>query len=318
MANETASTSALRQAETVISVEGIVAENTLTEEPAPKSKDGKDGKGTVIKGEIAVRVDDVTVIPIQVFCKSITNAGTESKLYKGAKTIMDTYKSIAQVGMDEATRVRVSSGSLNLSRFLSKAGDVIDGLKFQSNFFTSNPKDFEPKAEFKIEGVIEAFRPEMVKNPDSNVMEASGRLFVDIIVPDYEGRVRKMHLIASEELADAVQSALSVGEQRMFYGNIINARIEHVKEIPMAIGAPKKEITYTFIQEFNLTNVSDESFIKQPYDEALINAGKAEYEAETQTLIAHAQNGGNKSRANATGEFKTSASSTPKRAGLGF
>lgn len=318
MANETASTSALRQAETVISIEGIVAENTLTEEPAPKSKDGKDGKGTVIKGEIAVRVDDVTVIPIQVFCKSITNAGTENKLYKGTKTIMDTYKSIAQVGMDEATRVRVSSGSLNLSRFLSKAGDVVDGLKFQSNFFTSNPKDFQPKAEFKIEGVIEAFRSEMVKNPDSNVMEASGRLLVDIIVPDYEGRVRKMSLIASEELADAVQSALSVGEQRMFYGNIINARIEHVKEIPMAIGAPKKEITYTFIQEFNLTNVSDESFIKQPYDEALINAGKAEYEAETQTIIANAQNGSNKSRANATGEFKTSASSTPKRAGLGF
>ena len=45
---------------------------------------------------------------INSLCNFTLNAGTDNKTYAGIQTVMNEYKSIAEVGEDEATRVKVS------------------------------------------------------------------------------------------------------------------------------------------------------------------------------------------------------------------
>lgn len=267
---ETEQTS-LRQAEAIVRVTGLVAENKLEQK---KDKEGKD----IITGQLSIKVDDVTTIPIRAYAKAKTKDGNDNSVYKGLKTVIDTYKSIADVGEEEATKVRVSKGQLGHNMFVTKTGQVVEDYQLSSNFFTSDPKNYEPKKEFEVELFVKNVRDEVVKG------EPTGRAIIDGVLVMYQGEVAPITLVANEDLAEDVKSEVSSGETRRFYGEIVNTAKEIKKEVHVAIGKPRTETTYEYKKELVITNVTEAYDDTKAYPLETIKSAYAEYCTKKENL----------------------------------
>lgn len=257
----------LRQAKARAFVEGMVSEKDLKE----VTEDGE----TKIVGYVTIKTSDVNFVKFNVNAKQKTNAGTENKAYKGLVTVMENYKSIAEVGADEADIVRVSG---DISPFTGENGENM--VFFRSNFFTrvkeQDLEDFETKSEFDVELFISAIAPEL----DTDGIE-TGRLIVEGWMPTYNG-IEPLKLVAGKDLADDIESGYEVGQTVNFFGEIINNRIETVTEIPVKIGKPKREVKVTYKNDLLIQGASvsydDEESTEEPYDAKVIKAAIQERE----------------------------------------
>ena len=94
----------LRQSEAKIFTEGIVAEKNLQEVVEEGVKK--------IKGTVTVKTSDVNFVKFNVNVAEKTKNGAENRVYPGIVTVMNEYKSIADVGEEAADLVKVS-GDIN-------------------------------------------------------------------------------------------------------------------------------------------------------------------------------------------------------------
>jgi hypothetical protein len=245
----------LKQSNLKVNVEGIVSEKDLkvvTEEGATK-----------IQGSLTVKTGDTNFIRFNVNVNEKTKNNTENKTFAGIKTVMEDYKSIAEVGEDEADRVRVN-GDINVY-----TGQNGTNVGYKSNFFNrlKNPDELESKAEFTVEMFISSIAPEV--NTDG---EETGRIVVNGWTITYAG-AEPIKLIAEGDVASAVDSTFEPGQTVEFYGDVINSRVEKVTEIPVAIGKPRRKVETSYKNELIITGASE------AYEEGV--TPEKPYEAET-------------------------------------
>lgn len=267
----------LRQSTAKINCEGIVSEKDLkvvTEEGATK-----------IQGSLTVKTGDTNFIRFNVNVNEKTKNGTDNKTFAGIKTVMEEYKSIAEVGEEEADKVRVN-GDLNI--YTGMNGTVVG---YKSNFFNrlKNPDEFEPKAEFIVEVFISSIVPEI--NTDG---EETGRVVVNGWTVTYAG-VEPVKLVAEGEIASAVDSTFESGQTVEFYGEVINSRVEKITEIPVAIGKPRRKVETSYKNELVITGASEayEEGVtpEKPYEADVIKAAIQERQNRLEEAKAKAQSG---------------------------
>ena len=282
----------LRQANAKAFVQGVVSEKDLkvvTEEGTTK-----------ITGHITVKTSDVNFVKFNVNVNEKTNAGTDNKTYAGIQTVMNEYKSIAEVGEEEATRVKVSG---DISPFTGKNGEKI--VSYKSNFFNRLKADeLEPKAEFSIELFISGINPEL----DTEGVE-TGRTIVSGWMPTYNG-IEPIDLVAEGEVAQAIDSGFEIGQTVEFYGEVINNRIETVTEIPVKIGKPRKKVSVEIKNDLVITGASE------AYEEGI--TPELPYEADTiQAAIQERANRLEEAKAKAQSGAKASGNAKPSGAAHG-
>lgn len=252
----------LRQAEAKISAEGIVSEINLSE----TVEDGM----TKIKGSLTVKTSDVNFIKYNVNVGEKTKSGADNRAYAGIQTVMNTYKSIADVGEDEADRVRVV-GDISPFRNAETGEEVV---WYKSNFFKRiDANTCNPSSEFSIELFISAIIPE------TNVDGETGRILVKGWLPTYNG-IEPIVLVANndteDQVASAIESTFSPGQTVHFFGEAVNNRVVKTVTIPVAIGKPKVQTKTTYINELVITGASeayeDGVTPEKPYDPDTIKA----------------------------------------------
>ena len=283
----------LRQANAKAFVHGVVSEKDLK----VVTEEGK----TKIAGHLTVKTSDVNFVKFNVSVNEKTNAGADNKAYPGIQTVMNEYKSIAEVGEEEATKVRVSG---DISPFTGKNGEKI--VSYKSNFFNRLKADgeFEPKAEFSIELFISGINPEL----DTEGVE-TGRTIVSGWMPTYNG-IEPIDLVAEGEVAQAIDAGFEVGQTVEFYGEIINNRIETVTEIPVKIGKPRKKVTVEIKNDLIITGASE------AYEEGI--TPELPYEADTiQAAIQERANRLEEAKAKAQSGAKPTTNAKPSGAAHG-
>ena len=269
----------MRQADAKVSVCGIVSDKKLE----MKTENGV----RTIEGTITIKTSDTNFVQMRIRCADKKKDGTDNKTFAGVMTVMNEYKAIADVGEDEADRVR-TSGKINL--FRSQNGNEIVG--YTSNFFNriKANQDVTPKAEFEVEMYIKSLIPEVNKDG-----EETGRYKIIGWVPVYEG-IEPLELIVPEELADIVGGTYEPKQTARFYGDIVQNVTYETIERPMAFGV-KKETKANFINELVVTGGSPaydaetkeevvEGGNQIPYDPNVIQAAIEERER----LIKEGQN----------------------------
>lgn len=269
----------LRQSEAKVAVVGILAEKDM------KIETKEDGN-SVLSGTIVLKIDEFNSVRFGVYANALTKDKNPNSVFVGLKTVMDEYKSIAEVGEEAADRIAVTKGDINL--FTGKDGKTNVG--FKSNFFNRIKKieNFEPRAEFSVEMYISG----MVNEIDKEQNE-TGRLLVKGWVPTYNG-IEPITLIAPDDVASAVSDSFEPGQTVAFYGEIINNKIEIRREIPVKIGKPRVEVETKYKNELLITGASEayeEGVTKEkPYDTATIKAAIQERENKLEEAKNKANN----------------------------
>lgn len=298
MANTETKTN-LRQANAKALIAGVVSEKELK----VTTEEGK----TKISGHITVKTSDVNFIKFNVSVNEKTNNGTDNKCYAGIQTVMNEYQSIAEVGEENATEIKVTG---DISPFTGQDGKKI--VSYKSNFFNrlKSGEELVPNSEFAIEMFISSINPEMTTEG-----EETGRTIVSGWMPTYNG-IEPIELIAEGEVAQDIDSGFEPGETVEFYGEIVNNRIETVEEIPVKIGKPRKKVTVEYKNDLIINGASEayaEGITKDlPYDADTIKAAIQERENRLAEAKAKAQTGSS----GATGSAKPSGKAKGRT--LGF
>lgn len=307
----------MREALSNVRVEGLLAEKNLE---VKKDKDGKD----VITGDLKIQTGETNVITFRVYTPSLKKDGTSNKIYESMQTVMNEYKSIADVGRENADVVRVTAGQLTPNTFYGSNGQEVYGFQYRSSFFNrvNNPNVDDFKAEAELEIFIRSITEENDK--DGN---ATGRLIIKGVmplVPSEKNNVIEpitLYACAEDGVADAIEQNSDIikpGNTVIFNVNIIND-IKRVKiEKPNLIGKPKIEYRDVKLEELRITGV--ESYLDPEEDETgkaytydIINKAMTEREARLAEKKNAATNpatnrGGN----NTVGSAPRSGRSLPK------
>lgn len=230
----------LRQADAKVSVCGVVSDKKLE----MKTENGV----RTIEGIITIKTSDTNFVQMRVRCADKKKDGTENKTFAGVMTVMNEYKTIADVGEDEADRVK-TSGQINLFRSNNNGNEIVS---YTSNFFNriKPNQDYEPKAEFEVEMYIKSLVPEVNKNG-----EETGRYKIVGWIPTFNG-IEPLDLIVPEELADQVSSIYEPKQTARFCGDIVQNITYKTIERPAAFGVIKSGSKPNFINELVVTGGS--------------------------------------------------------------
>lgn len=248
----------------------------LAEKKLEIQKDDK-GNDKAISGTITIQTSDVNFTTYRVYTNKYKKDGNENKAYKGLVTIMNEYKSVAEVGKEEADWI-TTKGKVQPNSYKGEQG-IVELMQFSSSFFSRVTKEkIEDNiaSNFSVEVYIKAIRSEVVTSGE-DAGEPTGRAIIDGYLALYGGGIEPIQLIAPEEdgIAEAVMDTFNPGETVMFDGEIQNTRVETVKEIPMAIGKPKIERKVDFKNELIITGASEAYEEERAYSAEVIQAALA-------------------------------------------
>ena len=279
----------LRQAESTVVVKGILSEKNLKME----NKDGRKNIG----GSLRIQTSPDNFVSVTAWAAEKTKDGKENSIYKGLQTVMEEYKSVAEVGEEEATRVSITRGQLNPYQNQNKK--TICGIR--SNFFNRS-RDDSMEASVSFEIYLTSITPE-VYTYGENRGEETGRALVKGWFPTYNG-IEPIEAVAPVEdgIAEAfLDAGYQAGDTIELFGDIVNKKIEIKREIPVKIGKPKVETTTNYINEIVLTGASepyDESraFPKEAIEKAIAEREINERNKENNTTVRRATEGASRGR----------------------
>ena len=241
----------IRQADNKVRIEGILREINLKEE------------NDIISGEIIIATDVVSEHSVSVYVARLTKDKKENRAYKGIKTVMTEYVSIAALVKDGktmeeaaalATKVRTGNATLGRNEFYAN-DELVSRPRIASNFFNriDDEKTFEPKAEFELECYFEKIRKEVKDG------EETGRLLIDVIIPLYGGRVIPMELVAADDVADYISSNYETKRTGSVWGDIVNIA-ERIVTKKSGFGKDKEEVKTNYTRELVITGGSEEQY----------------------------------------------------------
>ena len=204
------------------------------------TRDGKEN----IKGNVVVLVEESVNgearshdIRVRVYSNKFKRDGNINGLYTGYETVMNEYKSIADVGdKKEADLVHVQ-GSLELNEYISQDGTKRSSNQVSGKFFNRITTDDVkkrrgPKAVATITGVVESIKDDL----DSDGLPSGKKILKGFNV-DFFGELREnskpiipFEAVVEENLADAFENLYDVGDTGKFSLKINNYAEEATEE----------------------------------------------------------------------------------------
>jgi len=229
----------MKQSENYVVIEGILSENKL--ERGSYAKNGS--QVNCIRGSIVVRTEQkmgdelrTLEIPVYVFTNQYTNAGKVNPAYTSLETVMDTYKSIAAVGIDEADRVRITArDSIRMNEYFNNNQQLVSYPRINATFINKvDPSRYHPQATFSTTMLIKSMAPEM----DSEGVE-TGRIKLECCLVGWGDRVDVVPFYSlNENVTSAIESQWEVGDTVRATGYINFTSTTKEDTVEQAFGDP--------------------------------------------------------------------------------
>lgn len=140
---------------------GKVLENNIEKKVSQKGEE-------YISGNVVIRVHQKVgrevlpmEIPVEVYSKKYRKDGEPNKVYKGLEEAMNSLKSIAAVGQEEASNVVVANSGkpgtqiLRTNMYISRGTQqLVQHAEFSSNFINPTSQGAEEAATFEVDIVV--------------------------------------------------------------------------------------------------------------------------------------------------------------------
>ena len=267
----------LRQALNIVDLWGHAQESTLEVKSFNDKVTGQ--PYNAIMGDVTIKTGEDETHVISYFAKELTKDGAENKNFKALKTAMDEMVTVVDIvkGIkDGKPSALMCQGELTLNEYKGQDGEVKSFAKIKGNFapsrFKGEHSDFEPKAEYKIEGIVyKNLLPEMDKNG-----EETGRLKIELYVPLYNGKIIPLSFITPETLKqnqkDYLEDNFTKGTSVKLWGKLVNKSKKIERVIEAVFGEDSVETTYERVREFLAVGgiLYEEGVNKEAFDISLL------------------------------------------------
>lgn len=220
--------------------------------------------------------EETSEIPVSMFCAKYTKTGS---LNQGWTQFQDlkNYKTVQNVGPEEATTVRVSGANIRENNFASRNGQLINSWQINTSFIgaTSNVNE---TASFSLDIFIMDMKDEEDREGDT-----TGRLEIKGALVQYGATLDILNFVVEDPGAvDFIRRNWNVNDTVTVKGRI---RVTTMEEKPVAAswGEDVPETSVRTIRELVITTGDDEGKEEDfAYDQAdirkLFNARKARLE----------------------------------------
>ena len=256
----------LRQAENRIKLEGILSETDLKYGSFVKNGDTVESIGGSIKVlvEQTVNGNPVTLeVPVHMFSTKYTRTGKINPAYESIERVMNEFVSIASCGSKEnADRVRITGAEMRVNEFYGQGGTLISTPRVNTSFVSRAIGEFKPEASFVMEFMVS----DINRVVDADGAEVSpAKLAVDVIVPQYGGRVDTLKLYAtSPNVINAIETYWEAGQCYKASGRLNFSSTTRTVREEVDFGEPIERVQTISVSEFIITGGS-----QVPLDEEL-------------------------------------------------
>ena len=299
----------MRIAENTVYIEGTLLEIDLEKTQITQHSTGK--LANCIRGRIMVRVnqpingvDKTLDIPVHMFSMELKKDGGANPAYASIEKVMNEFKSAAAVGFENADKIRVTSGQINMNEFISGQGNLVSEPRVQANFVykINEGSEFKPQAKFELEMYVQSCLPEMDKD---NM--PTGRQKITAIVPKFGGAVDVVPLYGvSPEVNNVITNYWVAGSTVKAIGRLdFSNTVETIAE-KVGFGETIEKQKVTRVSDLIITGgdqtpaIGELAFVKADIDAAIQQRdakltemrAKAESKGGTVTKQAPAQNAG--------------------------
>lgn len=243
-----------------VTIVGIVSENDL--EKSTFTKNGT--QRNCIRGSIKVRVDqrlqstdpEPTTLEIQVpfFTSELKNDGNPNPVYTSLKETMEKIHSIAEVGIEKATWVRIPRARLEMNEYYKNDALVAFPRISASfiNIITPNAET-KPEAKFTVSMYVQGGRDEV----DKDGIE-TGRYIVKGVMLRYDGSADVMEFIAANDKAvEFIKDNWTPGSTVDANGVLNFSAVTETREIEVAFGDPQYQTRTINVSELILRSGSN-------------------------------------------------------------
>ena len=271
----------MRETKNSVQIVGILSE--INVRPVTYEKEGR--TRNALAGDIKVRVNqkinnaDVECeVPVYYFTSELTNSGEKNKAYIALETAINTLKSIAAVGYDEADAVRINAAdtakgfahAIRMNEYWKPDGTLSSYPRIHATFISKIERDkMVPKATFEMEAVIKNIAKEI-----KNDME-TGRLRIQAVVGQYNCADVVELVTSSPSVSNAVESYWNINDTVHFRGYLnFSSKTETVVN-DTGFGEPMEDTRTIRVSELVISGgdptplEGEQAISKQDVDEAL-------------------------------------------------
>lgn len=273
----------LREAINDVYIEGLLSEvNTIYKSFV------RDGKNVdAITGDFKVLVEreedgeiDANEILVKVFAPKYTKSGNINPSFESLDSLKD-YTSIAAYGSKEgADRIRVKGGRVRVSTFYGRDGKIKHETQIEGSFVTRVLGDFNPRADFNIEGFISKINTAV----DKDGVELDPKtLEVSMVVPGWNEMVQEVPFVVKRpKVVAGIERSYKVGDTVKVAGTVnFNFEKKTITE-EVSIGDPIVRTVTVSKKELEIVSGYEPYDTEGSYDVEEIREGMARLKARVE------------------------------------
>ena len=236
--------------------------------------------------------EEISEVPVSIFATQYTSTGKLNPAWKSLQDLHE-YKTVQDVGFDNADKIRVTGCTISENNFVSKSGQLINGWQLRASFI--NAASTEDVASF----INDIFIMDMHEELDRND-EPTGRLVIKGGLVQYGGKLDVLEYIVEQpEAVEYISSHWNVNDTVTVRGRI---RVTSIEEKPSGVesswGEDIPEATTRYVRELIITKGDDEGKEEEfAYDPTEIKKGFNVRKANIEQMQADAKNGAAKKAA---------------------
>ena len=196
--------------------------------------------------------EEISEVPVSIFATQYTSTGKQNPAWASLQG-MKTMKTGQNVGIDEATTVRITGATLQENNFVSRTGQLVNGWQIRASFV--NASNIAETASF----ICDIFIMDMHDEIDRNG-EPTGRLVIKGGLVQYGGKLDVLEFIVEQpEAVEFISRNWEINQTVTVKGRI---RVTSVEEKGSASesswGEDIPETTTRFVRELIITKGDDE------------------------------------------------------------
>lgn len=280
------------QAQNKINIVGKLLDVTFGEGKLSDGRAYQRASLTVRANQIFGGREEISEVPVSIFATQYTSTGKLNPAWKSLQDLHE-YKTVQDVGFDNADKIRVTGCTISENNFVSRNGQLINGWQLRASFI--NAASTEDVASF----INDIFIMDMHEELDRND-EPTGRLVIKGGLVQYGGKLDVLEYIVEQpEAVEYISSHWNVNDTVTVRGRI---RVTSIEEKPSGVesswGEDIPEATTRYVRELIITKGDDEGKEEEfAYDPTEIKKGFNVRKANIEQMQADAKNGATKKAA---------------------